>query len=232
MSSSDFPTLVERAHGVACLRPKFIVLPCLLAMLPTSTVLGVGAGAAESWFPIEIPPSLYWPLASLVFLTIFASAAKLLIKEKLEYPYCKREALFTAAELKFMRSLEKAAHSSHRVFGKVRLEDVVSVAGVSGNRRHAARNRVKSRHVDFVICDVETSRLVAGVELDDSSHRTAKAKRIDEFKNRCFEAAGLPLLRFPVASSYSQAAIEGALSAAIGSEGKEQQESGAPAPVV
>jgi hypothetical protein len=48
---------------------------------------------------------------------------------------------------------------------------------------------------------------VVGIELDDISHSQSARQERDEFVDKAFEAAGLPLVRMPVRMQYSAAEI-------------------------
>lgn len=138
-------------------------------------------------------------------------------REESILPYRKRSGLFSKAEINFLRSLEAAVDDRFRVFGKVRMEDVLEVAGVSGKEWASARGRIKARHVDYVLCDARSLEIVAAIELDDASHQSPKAKEADEFKNRAFEAAKLPLLRFEARAGYLPATVRERIDAVLGS---------------
>lgn len=85
--------------------------------------------------------------------------------------YERKLALFTPAEKSLLASLEKVLERKYRVFGKVRVADVLSVRKSSDRRAwRRAFNRISSKHVDFVLCDQKTLMIVAAVELDDRSH--------------------------------------------------------------
>ena len=77
-----------------------------------------------------------------------------------------REVLFTPAERSFLGVLEQALDSGYRVFGKVRLGDIVKPAkGLSNSRRSTAQNKINQKHVDFVICKSSDLAVVMVVEL-------------------------------------------------------------------
>jgi Protein of unknown function (DUF2726) len=70
-------------------------------------------------------------------------------------PYEKAGNIFTRSERKFYYVLCSVADGGWIVFPKLRLEDLVPVKrSVSG--RGTYRNFVKSRHVDFVLCTLDT----------------------------------------------------------------------------
>lgn len=88
----------------------------------------------------------------------------------------------------------------YEIFPKVRLLDVLNVK--AGEGRQAAFNRVQSKHLDFLLCERETSRPVLALELDDSSHQRTTRKTRDAFVEEVLEVIGLPALRIPVTRAY------------------------------
>lgn len=117
--------------------------------------------------------------------------------------YESRGVLFTPAERSFMGVLEQALDSRYRVFGKIRLGDLVKPArGLSNSKRAAAQNKINQKHVDFVVCTANELALVGVLELDDTSHlRRDRAER-DRFVDQVLAAAGIPILRFPAKKGY------------------------------
>jgi hypothetical protein len=80
--------------------------------------------------------------------------------------------LLTEGERSFFGVLDQALAGEYRLFAKVRLADVVRpVHGPSRSGRQAAFNSISAKHVDFVLCDPASLRVVGVVELDDKSHR-------------------------------------------------------------
>jgi hypothetical protein len=119
-------------------------------------------------------------------------------------PFFRREYLLTKAEKSFYEIL-RAVVAPHAVLAKVRLADLVEA-----DERHLLRksnfDHIKSRHIDFVICDRALSPIIA-VELDDSSHQRPDRVARDRDVNRILEIASLPLLRVPVRPAYDEAEI-------------------------
>lgn len=107
-------------------------------------------------------------------------------------PYIRKKIL-TNTELQFYKILSQHCYPNNIIIcPKVRLEDIIEVNVKENNMKY--RGYIKSRHVDFVLCNSDMNVLCA-IELDDNSHNTDKAKRIDELKNNIFNAANLPLFR-------------------------------------
>jgi hypothetical protein len=128
------------------------------------------------------------------------------------YPYRKRKSLFSPAERSLLGVLDREVAGRYRVFGKVRLADVLAVdSGVSSGDRQAAHNSIRQKHVDFVLCTLSDLTIVAVIELDDKSHQRPDRQARDAFLAAACSAAGLKLIRFPVKSAYSASEVNEAL---------------------
>lgn len=133
-----------------------------------------------------------------------------------DLPYVARTAIVTPAERSFLGVLDGAVGDRYRIFAKVRLADVIDLRrGLESGERARAFNRIQSRHIDFVLCDPGTLGIVCAVELDDGSHKRADRRSRDEFIDAAMKAAGVPMVRIPVRSSYRTAEIADALAGAI-----------------
>ncbi|MDQ2697055.1 MAG: DUF2726 domain-containing protein [Pseudomonadota bacterium] len=124
--------------------------------------------------------------------------------------------LFTPAELRFLAVLERVVDGRARIYGKVRLADLVKVRdGVSGRRFWKAFGFVACKHVDYVLCDPRGHEVLCVIELDDKSHRRRDRRERDQALERIMTAAGIPLLRFPVRGRYRADDIRGRLAAVL-----------------
>lgn len=102
------------------------------------------------------------------------------------------------------RHMPKGFH----VHGKVRLEDIIRVKrGLPEQLRWAARGRVKSRHVDFLITNT-SGKPVLAIELDGASHNARQPSESDKVKTALFAAAGIPLRRIIVGHNFDDIARE------------------------
>lgn len=130
--------------------------------------------------------------------------------------YVRKADLFTAAEIRFLAVLDQAIAPGQRVFGKVRVMDLVEVRpGLTPALRQAAVNRLAQKHFDFVVCDAPTMSPVCAVELHDGSHRSANAKLRDELLAGVCREVGLPLAVVRVAASYDPATVRQQITRAI-----------------
>lgn len=118
------------------------------------------------------------------------------------FPYQKRDQFLTAAERSFYGLLKELADTNGwDLFAKVRLEDLVEVKKGT-DKLQAHRNRIKSRHIDFLICDSQTVSPIIAIELNDATHARSDRQQRDIFVSGTLEAAGLPLLVIPAQRGY------------------------------
>lgn len=151
-------------------------------------------------------------------LTVLTVISQLVRRKLSVSAYRREDHLFTPAERSFLQTLDAAVAPGHRVFGKVRVADIVGLKqGLSAQARQAALNRVAQKHFDFVVCDADSLSPECAVELNDSSHGSKRARARDEFLGSVCKAVGLPLVTIRAAASYSVEEIRAQVFAAIGS---------------
>lgn len=111
--------------------------------------------------------------------------------------------LMSESEYRFFSGLKNALGSGFSIFSKVRLEDIIGTKKtLDAKTRMSCRNRVKSRHIDFLVCSPVDSQILAGIELDDSSHQRSDRRKRDAFVNDLFESCKVPLIRVKAAAHY------------------------------
>jgi Protein of unknown function (DUF2726) len=119
--------------------------------------------------------------------------------EEISYPY-KRKKLLSNAELSFYHCLLQAIPEEDIVMCKCRMEDIMFVP--RGTENHMKyRGYIKSRHVDFVICDKKTMYTKLVIELDDRSHK--KTSESDKRKNEILKSVNIPIVRIPAQKTYN-----------------------------
>jgi hypothetical protein len=97
---------------------------------------------------------------------------------------------------------------------KVNLNDLFFVSRPDQNL--GVRNRISSKHVDFLLCESRSMQPRVGIELDDSSHAREDRQARDAFVEDVFATAGLALLRFPVQQAYTVSEIASRLQPYLG----------------
>lgn len=133
--------------------------------------------------------------------SLFKTPSKESIQDK-KFPYRRKDYLLTVAERNFYEVLKKVSDENNKLlFAKVRLEDLLWLPENVENR-FGLRNRIKSRHVDFVLCDKENIRPLIAIELDDSSHNREDRIKRDDFLDEALHDAGLPILHIRVQETY------------------------------
>lgn len=148
-------------------------------------------------------------ILSIAILAILASRAIVRTRHTdSNLPYSKRQYLFSKAERSFFEVLHRVASPRFHVFAKVRVVDLLMVKGSPPSATGSHRNRILSKHVDFVLCDRELVSPKIAIELDDASHNRPDRQVRDAFLARAFRAAGLPLLRVSAAKSYDTRVLQ------------------------
>ncbi len=144
----------------------------------------------------------YWPFW--VGLAVFAAVILLLrmYAAPAPMPYYKRPSLATKSELRFFKALRKAVLDDWEIFAMVRIADLIRVEKGNAQGRKWL-NKILAKHIDFVLCDPNSLEPVLAIEVDDASHQRPDRIERDAFVNDAMDAAGLPLLRVPVESTYN-----------------------------
>ncbi|MCL2605241.1 MAG: DUF2726 domain-containing protein [Defluviitaleaceae bacterium] len=111
------------------------------------------------------------------------------------YPYALNKSLLTNREKDFFQTLRPIAEQyGFYVVIKPRVADFVHVTlkqyhKGSGFQTHF--NKIKAKHVDFLLCDPSSLRPVAAFELDDSTHNKSSRKQRDSFVDHVYDVVGL-----------------------------------------
>jgi hypothetical protein len=144
-------------------------------------------------------------LAALVLLLVVLNLRSLWHRRR-AVPFVLGQALFSPEETAFLTALDEAVGGDYRVFGKVRLSDLVTVRRGAGKRAlERASARIEPLRIDFLICGRESLSLVCACELVGGKSR--KARVPDKALGRACDALGLPLVRVQVAATYSPKAL-------------------------
>ena len=158
--------------------------------------------------------SRMWILFLLTALLVLIGIVRLLYSSKefqnwlksqqASFSYKRQPALFSPAERSFLGMLEQVLGPEYRVFGKVRIADLIKPGNGAG--RKTALNRIVGKHVDFVVCNARDLSIIGVIELDDKSHNEDSRQKRDAFVDKAFASAGIPITRFPARAAYSLSA--------------------------
>jgi very-short-patch-repair endonuclease len=148
-----------------------------------------------------INPSILIVIAVVIFVLIIWSLFSANDKPKKQsiddmkvWPYVARE-LMTAPERELYRRLQQAL-PDYLIFSQVQLSRIIDVAPEA--QKQAWLNRINRMSVDFVICATDGAKILAAIELDDSSHDQAERIKADSKKDKALQSAGVPIIRWPV----------------------------------
>ncbi len=100
--------------------------------------------------------------------------------------------LLTDNEYDFYKKLKNITNKYNlTIFCKVRLADIIKTYDYN------SFNKVRSKHIDFVITDNQTN-LIKFIELDDNTHKKNKNKQNDINKNQIFEKFKIEIYRIKI----------------------------------
>lgn len=110
------------------------------------------------------------------------------------YPYHQKY-LLTKNEYYFYKRMTDITNPLNlQILTKIRLADLIEVnSGLSQSEHGTYFNKIKSKHVDFVIAD--NMKVLLIIELDDYSHSVNKTIERDNFVNNALIKAGYTVVR-------------------------------------
>ncbi len=120
-------------------------------------------------------------------------------------PYRVRGPLLSRGEQAFFWALRAAVGTRYLIAFKVRVADLLDCSAAAWEAGHG--HRIARHHVDWVLCDPDSTLPLAAIELDDRSHDLPARRRRDQFLDAAFGAAGLPLIRFRAQARYQLSII-------------------------
>ena len=149
----------------------------------------------------------------ILFLFLFVAAVAIIMKGGYKYTkkeVAKKQSLFylkndvmNKSERIFFDILKRELDDAYSIFPKMRIEDFVGVKkiGAPKNELFGLRGKIKSRHVDFLLCN-KLMKPVMAIEIDGSSHRSKKAIKRDSFINTLYKDVELPIKHVRVGSKF------------------------------
>ena len=171
---------------------------------------------------VQIPTSLLGIAAGIAVLVIALGGLALLLQKLFsgrtaplrESSYQRVASLFTPAELRFYNVLRSGVQPTHVIMAKVRIADLLKPVA-KGPSFLSAFNKISAKHADFVLCDAQSMMPLLVIELDDASHARESRLARDEFVDRAYADAQLPILHIKVRASYSPAELRDQISRSL-----------------
>ncbi len=116
--------------------------------------------------------------------------------------YIFKQYLFTKTELSFYYNLKKMTDELNlEIFTKTRVIDLIEIKKNKNWTKNF--NKLKAKHIDFIICK-KNGEILTYIELDDYSHNRKKVIKRDELINNLFNANSKhKIFRVKVQNDYS-----------------------------
>jgi hypothetical protein len=119
-----------------------------------------------------------------------------------EFNYKCKQYFFSKAERKFYEVLKEVADEMDMVvFAKVRLADLVYLPKSEDNWIKGW-NKIKSKHIDFVLCTEEDYKPEVAIELNHSSHNSENRRKRDIFIRNVFYGLNINLVEIKTKKGY------------------------------
>src|SRR3954452_3082915 len=135
-----------------------------------------------------------WPIVLFFTITLVLTIVALLSLRDGPLPYERRGMLLSPAEINFLRSLQLAVREDWLIFSMVRLAGIIKVRPKT-RKFQTWNTRIQGKHLDFVVCDMETLDVKLAIELEQQPISFLDRSNRDRFVNTALAAAGVPLLR-------------------------------------
>ena len=116
-------------------------------------------------------------------------------------PYRLREHFLSTPERALLQALQKVAAELYLICPKVALNDIFYI--VRPNENVHFFNKFFRKHVDFLLCDLETFKPAIGIELVKPVSRTER-RELDQFMMELFLSARLPLVYVQSSEHYTE----------------------------
>ncbi len=112
--------------------------------------------------------------------------------------YISYQFLLSANECCLFHKLQQAIdQKSMFISCQVRMIDIIKPdPRLTSRAFFQARASIFQKHLDFVICRTDNSRIICAIELDDASHQRPERQKSDQLKNKAFKQAQIPLIRY------------------------------------
>lgn len=148
----------------------------------------------------------------LAVVVIILLALKILSRQRREIRavdfsiFQKRDRVMNISEQKLFEELQRVFGMEYIVLSKVRIEDFVETR--NGDGKYGARGRIKSRHIDFLICNKTTTAPLLAIELDGGAHNKASVKERDSFVDELYHSISLPIHHIHVGEDFEHVVAE------------------------
>lgn len=118
-------------------------------------------------------------------------------------PYRAKLYIFSRSELQFLQALREHIDTKrYLIFPKMRLADFIEVTA-TGKEYQTWWNKIRAKHIDYLIWDAQENKIALAIELDGSSHNSQKMQERDAFVNKLYARIGVRLEHVTVGDDYA-----------------------------
>ncbi|MCB5227207.1 DUF2726 domain-containing protein [Alishewanella sp. 16-MA] len=156
-------------------------------------------------------------LLLVLLVVVIALVASRFIDNSNPFQVQRKAALFSPVERSFLGLLDKAVQNDYRIMNRVRLADVLDIkASVSDKNRRSTQLKLNAKYLDYVLCEPETMKVVAVLDLVNPQNKEGHKAVPDWFVSGALDAAGVPYLRIAIKAGYTVTELQAALAVKLG----------------
>lgn len=156
-------------------------------------------------------------LLLVLLVVLVALVASRFIDNSNPFQVAPKAALFSPVERSFLSLLEKAVASDYKIINRVKLADVLDVRDSATEKaRRSILLKLNAKYLDFLLCEPETMKAIAVIDLVNAKHREGHKAVPDWFVSGALETAGIPYLRIAIKAGYTVTDLQAALAAKLG----------------
>ncbi|MCC2617432.1 DUF2726 domain-containing protein [Aestuariibacter halophilus] len=157
-----------------------------------------------------------WAIILMMLLIVVAIGAIKLNDQGLNFPFKRKENLFSPAERRFLELIEQAVGHQFRIICRVKLSDIVSLRQNTDKKTaHAALSRASTKQLDFVLCSKDDMNPIVAIDLVHGQGKEGHKAQRDWYVSSALDAARIPHLRIKVKPGYSVQEIRDCIEAKL-----------------
>lgn len=156
-------------------------------------------------------------LLLVLLVVVIAMVASRFIDNSNPFQVQRKASLFSPVERSFLGLLEKAVQNEYRIINRVKLADVLDVRdSASEKSRRSTLLKLNAKYLDYVLCDPESMKVIAIVDLVNTHNKEGHKAVPDWFVSGALETAGIPYLRIGIKAGYTVTELQMALANKLG----------------
>lgn len=120
-------------------------------------------------------------------------------------PYDSVGRLLSPEENAFFSTLNALTRGKYTIHAKVSLSNIIRPRGTTATSgRTWAWEYSHFQPVEYLLCDSDTSAIVAVIQMESPGELRMKRRKSDQFLVRSLDSAGIPFIRVPKQEAYTE----------------------------